>query len=97
LARQSQRVLLETLYIAAARCLLKVVSEFNALIASSILSSFGSNSRSGCCDIVRSGRKRCDLGRSRRFAYLGVSLAAHVIKNARLEFKLARDSLQDSI
>jgi hypothetical protein len=43
------------------------------------------------------GRKRCDLGRSRRSAYLGVSLAAYVIKNVRLEFKLARDSLQDSI
>jgi hypothetical protein len=80
LARQSQRVLLETLYIAAARRLLKVASEFNALIAKSILSSFGSDSRSGCCDIVRSGRKRYSLGRSGRFAYLGVSLAGYVIE-----------------
>jgi hypothetical protein len=79
LARQSQRVLLETLYIAAARRSLKVTSEFNALIAKSILSSFGSDSRSGCCNIVRSGRKRCGLGRSGRFAYLGVSLAGYVI------------------
>jgi hypothetical protein len=28
---------------------------------------------------VRSSRKRCSLGRSRRFAYLGVSLAGYVI------------------
>jgi hypothetical protein len=81
LAYQLQRVLLETLYIAAARYSLKVTSEFNALIAKSILSSFRSDLRSGCCDIVRSSRKRCGLGRSRRFAYLGVLLAGYVILN----------------
>jgi hypothetical protein len=78
LARQSRRVLLETLYIAAARHLLKVASEFNALIAKSILSLFRSNLRLGCCDIVRSSRKRCSLSRSRRFTYLGVSLAGYI-------------------
>jgi hypothetical protein len=78
LAHQSQRVLLETLYIAAACCLLKVASKFNTLIAKSILSLFRSNLRLGCCDIVRSGRKRCSLSRSRRFAYLGVLLASYV-------------------
>jgi hypothetical protein len=61
------------------RYLLKVLSKFNALIASSILSLFRSNLRLGCCNIVRSSRKRCDLSRSKRFAYLGVLLAAYVI------------------
>jgi hypothetical protein len=58
-------VLLSTLYIAAARHWLNNASDFIACIARVILSVQGSDSRSGCCDIVRSGGKRCGLGEVR--------------------------------
>jgi hypothetical protein len=65
------------------------MSEFNALIAKSILSLFRSDLRLGCCDIVRSSRKRCGLSRSRCFTYLGVSLASYV--KTRIGLKIAID------
>jgi hypothetical protein len=68
LARCLRRVLSDTLYTAAAHCWLNDASDFIALIARVILSVRGSNSRSCCCDIVRSGRRRCGLGKVRHFS-----------------------------
>jgi hypothetical protein len=67
-ARRLRRVLSWILNIAAARRWLNFLLNFIAWIARIILSSRESNSRSGCCDIVRSSRKRCGLGRGAAFA-----------------------------
>jgi hypothetical protein len=43
-----------------------------------ILSARESNSRSGCCDIVRSGGKRCGLGKVRHFGGVRHSVVSDV-------------------
>jgi hypothetical protein len=43
-----------------------------------ILSARESNSRSGCCDIVRSGGKRCGLGKVRHFGGVRHSVVGDV-------------------
>jgi hypothetical protein len=71
-------VLLGTLYAAAARCWLNDASDFIACIARVTLSVQGSNSRSGCCDIVRSSGKRCGLGEVRHSGGVRYSVTGYV-------------------
>jgi hypothetical protein len=68
-----------TLYAAAARRWLNDAFDFIAWIARVILSARESNSRSGCCDIVRSGGKRCGLGKVRHFGGVRHSVVGYVI------------------
>jgi hypothetical protein len=80
-------VLLGTLYAAAARRWLNDASDFIACIARVILSVQESNSRSGCCDIVRSGGKRCGLGRVRYSSGVRYLVTGYVNKVLKLDLE----------
>jgi hypothetical protein len=60
-------------------CWLNNAFDFIASIARVILSARESNSRSGCCNIVRSDGKRCGLGRVRHFGGVRHSVVGNVI------------------
>jgi hypothetical protein len=79
LTRCLRRVVSGTLYAAAARRWLNNASDFIAWIARIILSVRGSDSRSCCCDIVRSGGKRCGLGKVRHFSGVRHSVTGYVM------------------
>jgi hypothetical protein len=66
-------------------CWLNNTLDSITLIARIILSLQGSNSRLGYCNIIRSSRKRCSLGKSAHFACLHILLASYVntIENSR--------------
>jgi hypothetical protein len=65
------------------------MSNFIAYIARVILSIQGSNSRLGCCDIVRSSRKRCGLGEVRHSGGVRHLVTGYVITNTILSLSVS--------